>query len=152
MILLKHARITRHLYPTPCHPKKRRFPMTAVAGFLCHDGIVISAETEESYGDDKAYSHKIFPLEREDCRLAVAGSGSGYLIDYANAQIAAAIESAKNNGEFETQVRSILNRLYSEEFKNYPVNHPSELQIQLLIAAQFRVSEWMEPVLFECRG
>ena len=156
MILLKHAPIIRHQYPNP-QPwsRKRGKTMTAIVGFRCEDGIVISAETEESYGEsDKAYSHKIFPLEREHCKLAVAGAGPAYLIDYANAQIATAIQSGiKNNAEFESQLREILTQLYSHDFKHYPVNQNVELQIQLLVGAQFRVdSKWQEPILFECRS
>jgi hypothetical protein len=156
MILLKREPIIQHHHPSP-QPwdRKRKKNMTAVVGFCCSDGIVISAETEESYGEnDKAYSHKIFPLEREHCKLAVAGAGSGYLIDYANAQIATAIQSGiTNSADFESQLRKILTQLYSRDFKHFPVNQNAELQIQLLVGAQFRVdSKWQEPVLFECRS
>jgi hypothetical protein len=155
MILLRHATIINHRNSIPFKPKKRLLPVTAIAGFLCHDGVVISAETEETYegGGDKAYTHKIFPHERDNCRLVVAGSGSAYLIDYANAELAAIIEESKGSADFGSKLRTILDRLYSSEFKTFPVNHPSELLIQLLVGAQFRInSEWEEPVLFECRA
>jgi hypothetical protein len=131
--------------------------VTAIAGFNCIDGVVISADTEETYGSDKVYTHKLFPFVRPAWRACVAGSGSGYLIDYAKEKIVAAIEAGlKNTNEVESSLGQILDGLYRNEFKQFPVASPSELGIQLLVAVQF-VSEldgsvWMEPALFECQS
>jgi hypothetical protein len=133
--------------------------MTAIAGFLCADGVVIAADTEENYGDagDKAYSHKLFPIERPQANLCVAGAGTGYLIDYAKEQIISIAESGvKNNAEFKLKLAAELNRLYNEEFKHYPVDSPRHLAIQLLVGIQLRkeadASTWAEPMLFECES
>jgi hypothetical protein len=132
--------------------------MTAITGFNCRDGVVIAADTEESYGvGDKAYAHKLFPVERSNSRLCVAGSGSGYLIDYANEQIVSALDSGiKTVAEFESSLKSTLDELYREKFKLYPVGSPSELMIQLLIGVQFSNEAnppiWERPALFECQS
>jgi len=36
--------------------------VTAIAGFNCADGVVISADSEETYTDNKVYKHKLFPV------------------------------------------------------------------------------------------
>jgi len=95
-----------HYYPRP--PKqaqpffqrdRRRSRVTAIIGFNCVDGVVLAADTEEVYGEshDKAYAHKLFPAERKNANLCVAGAGPGYLIDYAKDQIVAALETCTDN-------------------------------------------------------
>ena len=102
--------------------------MTAIVGFHCNDGVVIAADTEESYGKDKAYTHKLFPVERAHSRLCVAGSGLTYLIEYANEQIVSAFDSElKNVGQFYSSLRDVLARLYAGPFKDYPTDSPAQL-------------------------
>jgi hypothetical protein len=134
--------------------------MTAIAGFNCVDGIVLAADTEESYGEsgDKAYANKLFPVERKHANLCVAGAGTGYLIDYAKEKIISALEDTKNNAEFEIRLSEVLNALYADdgEFRKYPVASPAYLAIQLLVGVQFRKesdpSKWEESTLFECES
>ena len=131
--------------------------MTAIAGFNCIAGVVVSADTEVTYGNDKVYTHKLFPFVRQSWRACIAGSGCGYLIDNAKEKIIAAIGAGlKNTNEAEDALKTILNGLYRNECKQSPVSSPSELGRQLLVAVQF-VSEldgslWMEPALFECQS
>src|SRR5690349_6732935 len=145
--MLTHGIPRLHLYPRPptqFYPRPpvqiARFPrMTAIAGFNCSNGVVIAADSEESYGlDAKVYSHKLFPFERPTWRLCVAGAGSAYLIDYAKDQIVKEIESGANSpDDFERALRTVLEGLYKNEFKHFPVNERRELTIQLLVSAQF---------------
>lgn len=132
--------------------------MTAIIGFNCTDGVVMAADTEESFGEtgDKAYAHKLFPVERKNANLCVAGAGSGHLIDYAKEKIVATLEGAKDNAEFEIKLAELLNNLYAGEFSRYPVSSPSHLAVQLLVGVQFRKesdsSKWGGPTLFECES
>jgi hypothetical protein len=117
----------------------------------------MAADTEESYGDNKAYANKLFPVERVNSRLCVAGSGLGYLIDYANERIVSILDSGtKTVSDFESALKSILDELYSEKFRIYPVESPSDLRIQLLIGVQFSsetdTPTWSLPALFECQS
>ena len=52
--------------------------MTAIAGFNCADGVVISADSEETYTDNKVYTHKLFPVVGAHWKAGVAGAGLGY--------------------------------------------------------------------------
>src|SRR5580658_3013723 len=147
-----------HRYPRPLQ-FTRLIRMTALAGFNCRDGVVIAADTEESYsgGVDKAYAHKLFPAERPNSRLCVAGSGNGYLIDYANEQIVSALDSGiKTVAEFQSSLKKTLDEMYQTKFNLYPVGSPSELAIQLLVAVQFSNEAtapiWDRPTLFECQS
>jgi hypothetical protein len=133
--------------------------VTAITGFNCHDGVVIAADTEESYpgADNKAYANKLFPAKRPNSRLCVAGSGLGHLIDYANDRIVSALDSGvKTIPEFESFLKDTLDGLYGDKFTLYPVQSPADLQIQLLIGVQFSNEAnppiWTEPALFECQS
>lgn len=132
----------------------RRKRMTAITAFQCHDGLVMAADTEETYPDNKAYSFKLFPVERDDKRLCVSGAGGGYLIDYAKDQIVAALDAGiADMASFEIRLREVMRNLYEKEFPLYPVDHESERQIQLLVGAQFKGrSAWFLPSLFECQS
>jgi hypothetical protein len=129
--------------------------MTAIIGFNCVDGVVLAADTEEVYGEshDKAYAHKLFPVERDTANLCVAGAGPGYLIDYAKDQIVNVLETCKDNLEAKDELSKVLNSLYSGEFKNYPSEN---IAIQLLVGVQLRShserSKWGESTLFECES
>ena len=140
--------------------RKSRPVVTAIAGFRCVDGsVVIAADTEETYGDDKAYSHKLFPIERPTSRLCVAGAGLGYLIDYANEQFVSAIDDdgIKTIAEFRDRIADILDGAYQEDgkFTRFPVERPIDSRVDLVVAVQFydeTEKEWKRPALFECRS
>jgi len=117
----------------------------------------MSADTEESYPDNKVYTFKLFPFERGGKRLCVAGSGIGYLIDYAKDQIVSDLDSGLTNVvDFEKRLRVIMREVYKKDFNLYPVDRQSERQIQLLVGVQFtdesNASSWLPPTLFECQS
>jgi hypothetical protein len=130
--------------------------VTAIAAFRCIDGLVLAADTEESYGNDKAYAHKLFPVDRENSRLCVAGSGLGYLIDYANEQIGSALDSGiKDVNQFRASLADILDEAYADDgrFHRFPISEPAESRVDLLVGVQFRKEDrWLRPALFECRS
>jgi hypothetical protein len=116
----------------------------------------MSADTEETYPDNKVYTFKMFPFEREGKRLCISGSGIGYLIDYAKDEIAAALDQGiTNTADFEKSLRKIMRELYERDFQLYPVDHDHERQIQLLVGVQFideTNGSWLRPALFECQS
>ncbi len=131
--------------------------MTAIAAFQCSDGLVMAADTEETYPDNKVYTFKLFPVERPGKRLCVAGSGVGYLIDYAKDQIITALDSGlTNEADFHERLREIMRGLYEKDFTLYPVDRQSERQMQLLVGVQFtdpaNPASWLRPSLFECQS
>ena len=129
--------------------------MTAIAAFQCYDGVVMAADTEETYQDEKAYTFKLFPVERDGKRLCVAGAGLGYLIDYAKDEIISAIDSGiANVGAFDKRLREIMRELYQRDFALFPVDQESDRRIQLLVGVQFtdEKAAWLRPSVFECQS
>jgi hypothetical protein len=142
---------------------EKRFPgkgetVTAIAGFNCIDGVVLAADSEETFdGGNKVFMHKLFPFTRPTWRACVVGSGTGYLIDYAKDKIIAAIHAGlKNEDEVQAALGRLLDGLYSKEFKRYPVDSALQRSIQLLVGVQFandsNASAWQQPALFECQS
>jgi hypothetical protein len=129
--------------------------MTAIAGFACADGVVIAAEAEETYQDNKVYTNKLFHSTRETWKAGIAGSGSGYLIDYAKEKIFHAIDAGNPSTvtECESRISQILDGLYRNEFTAFPISQKSDLMVQLLISVQFaKDGNWGEAVLFESQA
>src|SRR5688500_20129682 len=67
-------------------PLKKRTPevkrMTIAVGIIASDGIVIAADTEESYGSTaKISGNKILLRSSADGDMAISGSGNAYYID-----------------------------------------------------------------------
>src|SRR4051812_13292399 len=111
--------------------------MTAIVGFNCRDGVVLGADTLESYGDNKAFVHKLYPEAHAHWRIGLVGAGIGYLIDYAKDQIFAAMrEDLGGDIIFESRLKFILDKLYAKEFKQFPVSKPIDRQVQMLIGVQ----------------
>jgi hypothetical protein len=115
-----------------------RIPVTICAGILCSDGIVLSADTQESYGSEKSYVSKLFPCNMPHARLIVAGSGIGPLIDYAKDKI---FEFSASNPEitkqeFKSCLGDLMNELYENEFRRYPLDQNKATD--LLVAVQLR--------------
>jgi hypothetical protein len=124
--------------------------MTLCASFLCKDGIVLCADSEESYGDDKAHTQKLQWYTSELVDVAVAGAGIGYLIDYASAiALQEFTRVPRDASECESRLRSVMQKLYREEFKVYPVDSRSQLLIQMLFAIRLKGKP---PILFSADG
>jgi hypothetical protein len=72
-------------------PKTPRLPdrkaMTIVAGFRCHDGLVLCADTEHSDGFSKFQRRKIRSFVDQDCVIRFAGAGHSDYIDMTTEKI-----------------------------------------------------------------
>jgi predicted proteasome-type protease len=55
--------------------------MTYINAFRCHGGLVMSADTEENWGDYKNYVEKLAIVEDQAYPLAIGGAGIGDLIE-----------------------------------------------------------------------
>jgi hypothetical protein len=123
--------------------------MTLCASFLCKDGIVLCADTEETYGDDKAHVQKLQWYTSKTFDVGIAGAGIGYLVDYAVIRTLEELGSAPADENCEARLRSSMQSLYQKEFKLYPVDSPSSRLIQLLIAVR---PKGKPPMLFCADG
>jgi hypothetical protein len=138
----------------PClHPKPKRLPrkldVTIGAGFICGDGILLAADTKESYGDTHTYVDKITIVDEAHCKAAIASSGEGYLLDYLTPHIEALLRNDEviTSSSFEIKLQALMARLYqTPEVKAYPVEKPADLYTQFLIVAKHTAEQTAENV------
>ncbi|PYX96553.1 MAG: hypothetical protein DMG63_16845, partial [Acidobacteria bacterium] len=114
--------------------------MTIAAGLFSIDGVVLAADTKESYGEVHTYVDKLESVSTEYCNGAIAGSGDGYLLDYVTPCVLNLMRSKiTTSGEFEDQLRELMVTLYqSPAVKSYPIDKSSDLYTQFLVATKHR--------------
>src|SRR6476646_1110430 len=83
---------TLSVRPFPFQPQTgtagERGIMTVAAGFVCKDGIVLCADSQESAGGYKFPVEKVLTRIDPYTEIAIAGSGYGPLVDMASQRIA----------------------------------------------------------------
>lgn len=125
--------------------------MTIAIGFVCKDGIVLAADTKESYGaDDHTFVDKISVREFGACQLGIAGAGTDYLLDYITPRIVD--EIVKGNpwpsmADCFLALERLMAKLYAgKSIKAYPKDRAEDLYTSSLLA--LRVKSGERPVLF----
>lgn len=123
--------------------------MTIVAGFVCSDGIVICADSQESSGDYKFPVEKLLITESQDLQVVVGGAGHGPMIDMAAGQISRMLRRRQpaSYEDIEVAITDELVSLYEREFPLCPVSDPEDRVIELLVGAKIRSLH--KPVLFK---
>lgn len=133
-------------------PKPKRLPkrliLTIAAGFVCRDGIVIAADTKESYGDTHTYVDKIVQVQSGYGCGTIAGSGNGDVLDYIGGEIRSLMESQPSSmEEFDVSLRNLMVDIYGGKAMNaYPVEKREELTTQLLVT--YSSGSSIDPHLF----
>lgn len=124
--------------------------MTIAAGFACQDGIIVAADTKESYGEsDHTYVNKIEVVRHiippghrpntESAYAAIVGSGDGYLVNHIVEHIKSIFHDTANAdlSAFRQALIELMPRLYaSEAFSSHPHSDVMDLYTQLLVAAR----------------
>jgi hypothetical protein len=111
--------------------------MTIAAGIVCGDGIVMCADSQESYGDFKWPVKKIaFPRTSVgNTQLVISGAGFGPAIDVASQEI---IRQTSHSmlplEEMLRKIRDILREIYEKDLPLHPAAQPSDLDFRLLVA------------------
>jgi hypothetical protein len=137
--------------PQVFHPKLKRLPrskvMTIGAGFVCPDGVVLAADTKESFQDDSHtyvnkivvdrhfLSNKLRP-KTEAAYLAIAGSGSGPLVSHVINRIKPIFHecATQDISVFRDALVELMPQLYdSPAFRNYPCSDMVELMTQFIV-------------------
>jgi hypothetical protein len=124
--------------------------VTIGAGFVCPDGIVIAADTKESYGEgDHAFVNKIELVRHflpettrpktEAAYAAIVGSGHAYLVNHIATHIKRIF--VENVGvdihNFRTALTDLMPKLYAgEAFSSYPRSDASDLYTEFLVAVR----------------
>jgi len=121
--------------------------MTIGAGFICPDGVVLAADTKESFQDDShtyvnkiVVDHHFLPNKMrpktEAAYLAIAGSGSGPLVNHVINRIKPMFHesAAKDISVFRDALVELMPQLYeSSTFRNYPCSDMVELMTQFIV-------------------
>lgn len=112
--------------------------MTIAAGFICTDGIVLGADTKESYESDHTYVRKLEIIQEGDCRAAIVGSGESYPVDYIVPKIKEAIKAnLKTTGNVQESLSGLMAEIYSSDAMTaYPKSYPTSHQTQFLVAVR----------------
>lgn len=124
--------------------------MTLAAGFFCPDGIVLAADTRESFGEDiHAYVGKIETVKQyknpssrpntEAAYAAIVGSGASTIVEYIVPQIRRTFINCahKELSEFEQALTELMPNLYSNDpLVAYPHTEPFEMQTEFLVVAR----------------
>ena len=111
--------------------------MTIAAGIVCADGIVMCADSQETYGDFKWPVKKLaFPrITTGDFNILIAGAGFGPAIDTATQKIFK--RAAMNSPGYEQTffiIEDVLREMHEKDLTWYPTNDRDSLQFRLLIA------------------
>lgn len=91
--------------------------MTYISAFQCQDGIVMSADTEESWGDYKHYTEKLSIIEDKSFPLAIGGAGIADLIEPMVQEVTerAAEHKPKSRKELCDLVRGAIETVYKSD-------------------------------------
>lgn len=126
--------------PNPQAPlSKGTKRVTIAAGIMCANGIVMCADSQETYGDFKWPVKKLsFPRATAgNFSILISGAGFGPAIDAAAQQIFAGTAMKMPSYEYVIHViQEVLRDIHEKDLQFYPTNDRSLLQFRLLIAFQ----------------
>ena len=123
--------------PLQGHWPPERMAVTLIVGLRCTDGVVLAADTEESTAYTRGRTRKLLTRTfANDAVVAIAGAGSGDLIDSAVEQIFEMVDTSKpkNIADLKALIRQALLRFYRQEVRNYPTRDPLDTVVDLICA------------------
>lgn len=132
-----HGFVPRKLN-VPLRLPERKY-MTIAAGFVCHDGIVLCADSQEVSGDYKWPVKKLVipQMMIDKTRIMIAGAGFGPAIDTATQEIISLISMSQWSYEQTIwKIEGVLREIHEKDLPNHPLRAVSDLEFKLLIAFQ----------------
>jgi hypothetical protein len=128
--------------PSTLRPQRlpKRKLVTIAAGFVCADGIVLAADSKESYGEEHTYVDKLTMVHTDHCSAAVTGAGDAELLDFITPRIEQLLQRTFNdNDDLQRKVQELLTGIYgSPAIAVFPVSNAEELRTHFLIAARLK--------------
>lgn len=111
--------------------------MTYISAFRCQGGIVMSADTQESWGDYKNYVEKLSIVEDRSYPLAIGGAGVADLIEPMTQEVIERSIEAKpaTAAELRRLLREVVATVYREDLP-WLVTRKQERTPEFLIAAK----------------
>jgi len=109
--------------------------MTVAAGYVCNEGVVLCADTQESIpGYTKTAANKLMAFQFDKVTLVFAGAGNNAVqVDETVYEIARNIEEAAQNG---VQLRKALRKCLGELFPREHYPRPGGHEVDILMAVQ----------------
>lgn len=129
----------------PFHPKPKRRPpkrkpMTIAAGFVCAEGLVLFADTEEQQGYTKTNTDKVQEYDHNGCSAVIANAGHGFLADSLIDRIWEGLDKAKRaNKDIIQSIRKTIVEFHKDEVALYPAENDLK-HIGLVIGFQVSAS------------
>lgn len=124
--------------PVSRRPVAKR--MTIAIGILAADGVVIAADTQESYGSGfpKAPGYKIFSrvVEDQDRAISVTGAGSAGYLDALMQDLADAFIETPDPAEAAQRLRTVCAAFYREHVK--PMDVPDDLRPRIVAGLHWK--------------
>jgi 20S proteasome alpha/beta subunit len=111
--------------------------MTIAIGLMCRDGIVLCADTQETYGNFKWSVEKLVIDVTHGFPLLIAGAGFGPAIDAATERIIDELAGGVDQKAAVSSIRDILREIIERDLGIYPTERRDDLNFKLLIAAKF---------------
>ena len=121
--------------------------MTLVAGFKCHDGFVVAADTEITIGDLRFQGHKLVSYQGRmtSCDLIMGGAGDAVYIDSVcqNIRDAVALLSEPSVAAIKGETAKAIAQIHSYSiFKHWQPDDPRRPHAQLVCGVQTQKREW----------
>jgi hypothetical protein len=110
--------------------------MTYINAFKCQNGIVLSADTQEAWGDYKNYVEKIATVEGQSYPLAIGGAGIGDLIDPMLQEVVekAAAQKPATADDLRAMLRESIEIVYNLDLPWLAVKKPDRSPMFLIAA------------------
>lgn len=124
--------------------------MTFISAFRAKDGIILGADSQETYGDYKLVVDKLDPKQAGEYEIAVGGCGIGDLVDDLCEHVAEWAEGwgVLSEREMQRELRSKVRSFYVANVAAYPSRDSK--RIQAIVCAKH--SDSPHVFLFQLRG
>jgi hypothetical protein len=133
--------------------------MTIAAGYVCPEGVVLCADTEELRGEYKFRTPKLIVLpESEDAtriKVVFAGAGDGYFIDKLVAEMwKAALHSSGGIDQAVDAMEDAILRIHQKFWPVYPAAErpQADLLFAALVGGEIRLYKATGPIVNEVEG
>lgn len=126
--------------------------MTFISAFRAKDGIVLGADSQETYGDYKLTVDKLNPVQVGEYQLAIGGSGLGDLVDDLIEQVQEWVGEwrASSENEIIQLLRPRLRNFYSVDVAAYPDTDATQKRIHALLCLKHPNNP--QPILLEIKA
>ena len=128
--------------------------MTIIAGFYCKDGILLCADTEQSYTESKSQVNKLVSFRVGEALLAVGGAGDASLADYVIQDLPKYLRTQTNDlPDMEKALNAYAQRIFRDHvqvYAGFPRDHIPEVSflIGLVMDGQARLFKWERNFLY----